>query len=91
MQITKNDSLPLVITEEMKTEIMGALKEMSGSLLRTEAEADLRKNIASDINEKFDVSKRDFNKLAKLFHKSEVEEVAKRNEEFMEFADAILS
>jgi type III secretory pathway lipoprotein EscJ len=36
------------------------------------------------------IPKKDFNRLAKIFHASNLVEEAARNEEFMEFAEAIL-
>ena len=37
------------------------------------------------------IPKRDFNKLAKIYHASNLVEEAQRNEEFMEFAEAVIS
>jgi hypothetical protein len=41
--------------------------------------------------DELNVPKKDFNKLARIFHASNLVEEAQRNEEFMEFAEAVLS
>lgn len=83
--------LPQVITEEQRKLIQGALKEMSDSMVRVEAEKDLQKDIIERIKEECDVPKRDFARLAKIYHASSLVEEAAKEEEFMEFAQAVMS
>lgn len=89
--IIDNETLPQVVTEEMRKIIQGALKEMSASMLRVEAEKDLQKDIAERIKEECEIPKREFNKLAKIYHASNLVEEAAKNEEFLSFAEAILT
>ena len=83
--------LPQVITEEQRKLIQGALQEMSNSMTRVEAEKDLQKDIIERIKEECDVPKKDFARLAKIYHASSLVEEAAKEEEFMEFASAVMS
>ena len=89
--IENDESLPSVITEDIRKKIQGALQEMSDSMYRAQAEKDLQKEIAQRIQDECLVPKKDFNKLAKIFHAANLAEEAARNEEFMQFAEAILA
>lgn len=82
--------LPSTITDKDRQKIQGALKEMSDSMYRVSAEKDLQKDITQRMLDELNVPKRDFNKLARIFHASNLVEEAQRNEEFMEFAEAVL-
>lgn len=82
--------LPQTITEKDRKVIKGALKEMSDSFYQIEAQKDLQKDIAQKMLDELGIPKREFNKLAKIYHASNLVEEAARNEEFMEFAEAIL-
>lgn len=83
--------LPSTINSEDRKKIQGALKEMSDSMYRVSAEKDLQKDIAQRMLDDIGVPKKDFNKLARIFHASNLVEEAQRNEEFMEFAEAVLT
>ena len=91
MSVENTETLPEVITDEMREGIRKALVEMSGSFLRTEAESDFRKDIAERMKTEFNIPKREFNRLAKIYHASNLTEEAKKNEQFIEFAAAILA
>ena len=88
-QVTQ--TLPSVITNNDRKVIQNALKEMSDSMTRISAEKDLQKEISEQMVEKLNVPKREFNRLAKIFHASNLMEEAARNEEFMEFAEAVMA
>jgi len=83
--------LPSTITQEDRNKVQGALKEMSDSMTRVSAEKDLQKDIAQRMLDEVGVPKKDFNKLARIYHASNLMEEAARNEEFMEFAEAIMA
>ena len=89
--IVDNETLPQVITEEQRKKIQGALREMSASMLRVESEKDLQKEIAERMKEECEIPKREFNKLAKIYHASNLVEEAARNEEFLAFAEAVMA
>ncbi len=59
MNLTPNDKLKLE----------GALKDMSTSMTRVEAERDFQKNVIGDICEELNLNKKVFRKLAKVYHK----------------------
>jgi hypothetical protein len=83
--------LPSTITELDRKKIKDALKEMSNSMTRVAAEKDLQKEIAAKILEDCNVGKAHFNKLARIYHASNLMEEASRNDEFMEFANAVMT
>lgn len=89
--IVENETLPQVITEEHRKKIQGALKEMSASMLRVESEKDLQKEIAERMKEECMIPKREFNRLAKIYHASNLVEEAAKNEEFIAFAEAVMA
>jgi Zn-dependent M32 family carboxypeptidase len=89
--IIDNATLPQVITPEMKQGIQNALKEMSGSKTRAEAEKTLQKEIADRMKEEFGIPKSEFNKLARIYHEASLIQEAQKNEEFMIFAEQVLS
>ena len=84
------DSLPQVITPEMKEAINSALQEMSNSFIRADAEKDLQKDIVNRMKEEFDIPKNYFKKLSKLHHARNLAEEMAQEEEFFNFAAAIL-
>lgn len=86
-----NGGLPTTITDKDRKDIQNALREMSDSMTRVSAEKDLQKDIAQKMLDEVGVPKREFNKLAKIYHASNLMEEAARNEEFMEFAEAVMA
>ena len=90
MGIETDNSLPTVITEQHRKQIQTALSEMSNSMTRIEAEKELMKGIADKILEDCMVPKKDFNKLARIYHASNFAQEAARSEEFMQFAEAVM-
>lgn len=85
-----DETLPTIITEKNRKQIQGALQEMSNSMVRVEAEKDHMKAIAEKILEDCLVPKKDFNKLARIYHASNLAQEAAKSEEFMQFAEAVL-
>lgn len=88
---TSQGDLPSTITQEDRKKVQNALREMSDSMTRVSAEKDLQKDIAQKMLDEVGVPKKDFNKLARIYHASNLMEEAARNEEFMEFAEAIMA
>ena len=89
--IVNDESLPTVVSEDNRKKIQDALKEMSESMTRVEAEKDFQKEIAERMLIECMVPKKDFNKLAKIYHASTLAQEASKNEEFMQFAEAVLA
>ena len=69
-----------------KKELQNAIVEASNSKLRIEAENDHINNIFKDMNEKFGINKRKFNKYVKIWHKqcyaAEVSELEETKDEY---------
>jgi hypothetical protein len=72
MQLTPDDAKKLI----------GALRDMSTSMTRVEAERDLQKNVKKDICDALDLNKKVFTKLAKTYHKQNYSEEVQTHEEF---------
>lgn len=85
-----DETLPTIITEKNRKQIQGALQEMSNSMVRVEAEKDHMKAIAEKILEDCLVPKKDFNKLARIYHASNLAQEAAKSEEFLQFAEAVM-
>jgi uncharacterized FlgJ-related protein len=70
-----------------KLKLLDALKEISASMSRIEAERDLLKNIKNDICDELELNRKVLNKLARTYHKgnfSEEQELHKHFEELYE-------
>lgn len=72
MQLTPDDAKKLI----------GALRDMSTSMTRVEAERDLQKNVKKDICDALDLNKKVFTKLVKTYHKQNYSEEVQTHEEF---------
>ena len=79
MNLTPNDRLKLE----------GALKDMSASISRVEAERDLQKNVIGDICEELDLNKKVFRKLAKVYHKQNFDQEVATHQEFEQLYEEI--
>ena len=79
MNLTPNDKLKLE----------GALKDMSTSMTRVEAERDLQKNLIGDICEELDLNKKVFRKLAKVYHKQNFDQEVTTHQEFEQLYEAV--
>jgi hypothetical protein len=78
-------------TEEDRKKFMGAIQEMSNSMLRIEAERDLIREIVKDKSDEFKISKKVINKIAKTYHKQNRTQVEAEHEEFLEIYDEATS
>jgi DNA gyrase/topoisomerase IV subunit A len=74
-------------TEEDRKKFMGAVQEISNSMLRIEAERDLIREIVKDKSDEFKISKKIINKIAKTYHKQNRTQVEAEHEEFLEIYD----
>lgn len=80
------------VTQELKAEyqvpsnpvdrqtIKLAIQEAANSLMRIDAENDLKKAIAVSMKEQFEMPPAVFNKLARALHKRNIEEIEKKSE-----------
>jgi hypothetical protein len=84
-------TLPAVVTQDLAAAMGDAMKEMSKSFTRIEAEKDLQKDISTRMKDEYGVPKPVFNKMAKLYHAANLAQEEAKNEEFMEFARSVFS
>lgn len=71
--------------------IKDACFEISSSLTRVEGEKEFIKEAISELSEKTDIPKKHLNKVAKLYHKSNKDEVVAEQESTNELYDRIFS
>jgi len=67
--------------EQSKTTIREALHQISDSLTRIEAERDHIKDILQVVEDKVDVPKKYIRKMARIYHKQNLQEVLSENED----------
>lgn len=72
-----------------KLKLIGALKEISTSMSRVDAEKDLQKNVKNDICKELDLNKKVFAKLAKTYHKQNFGEEVQLHEEFEQLYETV--
>lgn len=73
-----------------KNDIKNCLQEISNSLTRVEAERDNIKAILDRMAEEFEMNKRLSRKLAKVYHKRNIQEEAASMQELQETYDDIV-
>jgi hypothetical protein len=78
-----------VLDPNQKLKLEGALKDMSVSFTRIEAERDLQKNIKNDICEELGLHAKVFAKLAKTYHKQNFSEEVATHDEFETLYEAV--
>lgn len=78
-------------TEEDRKKFMGAIQEISNSMLRMEAERDLIKEIVKDKSDEFKINKKVIKQIAKTYHKQNRTQVEAEHEEFLEIYDEATS
>ena len=70
------------LSDDAKKKLTGAMNEMSGSMLRVEAEKDLQKNIINDLFDEHKIPKKVLSKMARVYHKQNFQEEKATHEEF---------
>jgi hypothetical protein len=73
-----------------KLKLLGALKDMSMSMTRVEAEKDLQKNLKNDICKELDLNKKVFSKLVKTYHKQNFADEVADHQEFENLYEEIV-
>ena len=67
---------------EDRKRIKAALQEMSDCMTRIESERDLIKNIIETVHEEFELSKKTFRRMAKVYHRQNFSKEVAEHEEF---------
>jgi len=72
-----------------RKKIRDALQEISNSFTRIEAERDLIKDIKNDLVEEFQLPKKTLNKMAKTFHKQNIDVEQAEFDQLMELYEEV--
>ena len=78
-----------IYTPSQKATIKGCLHEISNSMTRNEAERDNIREIVNRLHDEFGFKKRMARKLARVFHKRNLEEENALQEELTETYEAV--
>jgi aspartokinase len=78
-----------VSSPEDKKKIFGAIREISNSMTRIEAERDLIKDIVKDVSDNFQIPRKTVKKIATTFHKQNMTQVEQEHEEFVELYEDV--
>lgn len=76
--------MSIFTNEEDRKKFMGAIKEISNSMIRIEAERDLIREIVKEKSDEFQISKKIINKVARAYHKQNMTQVEDEHNEFVE-------
>lgn len=60
---------------EDRKNIANAIKEISNAMTRAEAERDHIKEILNDLEEKYEMPKKEMRKVARIYHKQNINEI----------------
>jgi len=74
---------------EDKKKVMAAVREISASMTRTEAERDLIKEIVKEVSDNFQIPRKIVKKIAVTYHKQNLTEVEAEHEEFVDVYEDI--
>lgn len=77
------------LTPEDKKRLHGAIKELSDSMTRVDAEKDLQRDIIQTTFETLGVDKKKIRKLANIYHKQNAVEVRTEAEDVFELYEEI--
>jgi len=72
-----------------KEKVAAAVREMSDSMLRIDAEKELMKDIVDVTAEKYEIDKKQFRKIANIFHKRNLEESRTETNEVFELYEEL--
>ena len=81
----------MISSVEDRKKILAAIKEISNSMVRIEAEKDLIKDIVKDVADNYQLSRKVVNKMAKVYHKQSLSQTVAEHDEFVETYEEITS
>jgi intein-encoded DNA endonuclease-like protein len=79
------------LTPEQKKTLQDAIGEISNSMIRTEAERDLIREIVKDQSDTLQIPKKVISKIAKTYHKQNLAQEVADHEDFVELYEKITS
>ena len=77
-------------TDDDRKKFFNAIKEISGSMTRIEAERDLIREIVKDQSDTHQIPKKIINKIARTYHKQNLTEVEADHDEFVEIYEKVV-
>ena len=77
------------LTPEQKKDLQGAIQEISNSIIRTEAERDLIREIVKEQSDTLQIPKKVISKIAKTYHKQNLAQEVADHEDFVELYEKI--
>jgi metal-responsive CopG/Arc/MetJ family transcriptional regulator len=77
------------LTPEQKKDLQGAIQEISNSMLRSEAERDLIREIVKEQSDTLQIPKKVISKIAKTYHKQNLAQEVADHEDFVELYEKI--
>lgn len=78
-----------ISSPEDRKKVFAAIREISNSMTRIEAERDLMKDIVKDVSDNFQISRKIVNKMAKVYHKQNLSQAVAEHEEFVEMYEEV--
>ena len=79
----------VTLNDEQKKQLKGAIQEISNSMLRSEAERDLVREIVKEQSAELQIPKKIITKIAKTFHKQSLNQDIQDHEDFVELYDKV--
>lgn len=77
------------LTPEQKKDLQGAIQEISNSMIRSEAERDLIREIVKEQSDTLQIPKKVISKIAKTYHKQNLAQEVADHEDFVELYEKI--
>jgi intein-encoded DNA endonuclease-like protein len=77
------------LTPEQKKELQSAIQEISNSMIRTEAERDLIREIVKEQSATLQIPKKVISKIAKTYHRQNLAQEVADHEDFVELYEKI--
>jgi uncharacterized FlgJ-related protein len=78
-----------ISSPEDRKKIFAAVREISNSFTRIEAERDLIKETVKEVSDTFQIPRKTINKIAKTYHKQNMTQVEQEHEEFVDMYEEI--
>ena len=78
-----------VNNEEDRKKLYSAIKDMSDSMTRVEAERDLQTEIIKEMSDEFQIPKKTIRKIAKTFHKQNLSQEVADHEDFVDLYETV--
>ena len=78
-----------ISSPEDRKKILDAVKEISNSLIRMEAERDLIKEIVKEVSDEHQIPRKIVSKIAKTFHRQNLSQEVADHEDFVDLYETV--